>query len=248
MQRTVLITGLSVLVIACSAQAAVLCKKKSGAVFVRDGCKPNETRLDPDGLGMRGSQGPKGDPGQQGATGSPGSPGTPGATGPQGPGLVVKDANGTLVGLVTENGGTDIVRRINGQLFHMPVTDTGFVPATGNWFYFSGDCTGVPQNVEAIPSNPLEATTLHVLSEPTPDGANAFYASGSATNYGTVNSSLAQVNDPSQCAQANQTVVAPHWCCTHLPSGWAQPGNYTSVALIDLSVLGLVPPFHVEGP
>ena len=51
-------------------------------------------------LGLRGSQGPKGDPGQQGATGSPGSPGTPGATGPQGPGLVVKDANGTLVGLV----------------------------------------------------------------------------------------------------------------------------------------------------
>src|SRR3989442_9315276 len=105
MQRTVLITGLSVLVIACAAQAAVLCKKNAGVIAVRDACKAKETRLDPDALGLRGSQGAKGDSGQQGATGSPGSPGatgpmgspgatgpmgSPGATGPQGPALVVK--------------------------------------------------------------------------------------------------------------------------------------------------------------
>ena len=65
MQRTILLTGLFVL-IAGSAQAAVLCKKKSGVIAVRDTCKAKETRLDPDALGLRGSQGSKGDKGDPG--------------------------------------------------------------------------------------------------------------------------------------------------------------------------------------
>src|SRR5437867_4290351 len=104
--------------------ATVLCKKKSGAVFVRNACKPKETRLDPDALGLRVSQGAKGDKGDPGQR-------VQGPTGAAGPALVVKDSNGAFVGLVTENGGTDIVRRINGQHLHFTVRDTGFPTQDG---------------------------------------------------------------------------------------------------------------------
>lgn len=52
-----------------SADAAVLCKKKTGAVVLRDtACAKKETAIDPVALGL---QGPKGDKGDQGDTGIP---------------------------------------------------------------------------------------------------------------------------------------------------------------------------------
>jgi hypothetical protein len=56
-----------------TAGAVVLCKKKSGAAFVRDACKKKETQVPAAELGL---VGPPGAPGTNGTNG------TPGATGP----------------------------------------------------------------------------------------------------------------------------------------------------------------------
>jgi hypothetical protein len=108
MTKTTLALG--VLLIAVNAQAAVLCKTRDGTLKVRDACKRKETRLDPAVLGLltpgpKGDAGPQGDPGAPGVKGDPGAPGSagqPGSEGPPGPGLVVKDANGALVGAVIQ--------------------------------------------------------------------------------------------------------------------------------------------------
>ncbi len=61
-------------VLATTAVAALLCEKKSGAIFVRpSGCKKKETAIDPAALGLQGPPGAKGD---VGAPGTPGAPGT----------------------------------------------------------------------------------------------------------------------------------------------------------------------------
>jgi hypothetical protein len=52
---------------AVPAEAAVVCQKKSGAMFVRAACKTKETVLD---LSTLGALGPKGDTGDTGAPGS----------------------------------------------------------------------------------------------------------------------------------------------------------------------------------
>jgi hypothetical protein len=57
---------------ALPARALVVCKKKSGAIFLRDACKKKETVVDPASFGATGPQGP---PGQQGPQGPPGSAG-----------------------------------------------------------------------------------------------------------------------------------------------------------------------------
>ena len=64
------------------AQSAVLCQKKSGAVFVRsDACKKKETTLD---LAQFGALGPKGDKGDKGDQGNDGQDLTVSATLPSG--------------------------------------------------------------------------------------------------------------------------------------------------------------------
>src|SRR5881397_3993583 len=83
-----LLVAVGPLLIPSNAPAAVLCKKKSGVVAVRDACKRKETRLDPDALGLRGSQGPKGDKGDLGLQGPPGLVA----------GVTVCDTKGTVVG------------------------------------------------------------------------------------------------------------------------------------------------------
>jgi len=55
-----------------SAEAAVICQKKSGAMFVRTNCNKKETPVDLSGFG---AIGPKGDKGDKGDTGSAGVPG-----------------------------------------------------------------------------------------------------------------------------------------------------------------------------
>jgi hypothetical protein len=54
------------------AGAAVLCKKKTGAAFVRDACKAKEQAVDPVALGLVGAKGNQGDKGDKGDTGPAG--------------------------------------------------------------------------------------------------------------------------------------------------------------------------------
>lgn len=71
--------------------AAVVCKKKSGAMFVRESCKAKEAPVDLGALGAVGPAGPsgpkgdKGDKGDGGAAGAPGQDGADGVAGLPGP-------------------------------------------------------------------------------------------------------------------------------------------------------------------
>jgi hypothetical protein len=84
-----------------SVHAAVLCAKKTGAVFLRDGdvCKRHENRVN---TAVAGLQGPPGQPGRDGDDGSDGEDGDPGEPGEQGPpgqpplAAGVVNADGTL--------------------------------------------------------------------------------------------------------------------------------------------------------
>lgn len=62
-----------------TAGAVVLCKKKSGAAFVRDACKKKETQVSAADLGLVGPAG------ADGTNGTDGTDGTDGAPGPVGP-------------------------------------------------------------------------------------------------------------------------------------------------------------------
>lgn len=115
------------------ADAAVLCKRRSGAVVVRDACKKKETPLD---LAEFGAMGPQGLPGEPGPTGPTGPAGTArayatvngdGTTSRKGGTLdlsvertgtgnycvvvpaEVMAVNGTAVATLEQPGGTDIV-------------------------------------------------------------------------------------------------------------------------------------------
>jgi hypothetical protein len=61
-----MIAGVAIALVAVPAAAAVLCQKRSGALFVRETCKKRETPVEPTAIGI---VGPKGDPGDAGAPG-----------------------------------------------------------------------------------------------------------------------------------------------------------------------------------
>jgi len=90
---------IALLVVAVSlgstADAAVLCAKRTGSVRLREVCKPKERPVDGSVLGLltegtqgpqgpAGAAGPKGDAGPQGVAGPQGAPGAQGAVGPTG--------------------------------------------------------------------------------------------------------------------------------------------------------------------
>jgi hypothetical protein len=65
----VVLLATAAIAVAAPTPAAVLCQKKSGAVFVRATCKTKETALDLAAFGAVGPKGDKGDPGTPGAPG-----------------------------------------------------------------------------------------------------------------------------------------------------------------------------------
>jgi len=67
-----MVAGMAVGSAALPARALVVCKKKTGAVFLRDACKKKETVVD---LASFGATGPQGPAGPQGPPGPPGSGG-----------------------------------------------------------------------------------------------------------------------------------------------------------------------------
>ena len=86
--KRILLATLVTLILAPAAEASVICASGSGVLKLRVGCRPNETQLDLDALGLRGSTGDtgeKGDTGDQGPVGPQGVEGPQGATGGQGP-------------------------------------------------------------------------------------------------------------------------------------------------------------------
>src|SRR5437870_5000922 len=69
-----IVTGLALAGVSVQVDAAVLCAKKSGALFLREACKRKETPVAPAAFGT-GPTGPAGDTGPTGPTGATGSTG-----------------------------------------------------------------------------------------------------------------------------------------------------------------------------
>lgn len=224
--------------LAARAEGVVLCKKRSGVIAVRDACKSNETQVDPDALGLRGSQGPKGDPGQQGATGSPGSPGARGPTGPQGPGLVVKDSQGAIVGAVADPeslpGPLQVLRRTNtGFLrFSIPTTLDALAPSSGSvagqWWYTSNNCSGEPLFDHDPPASNWVQDTYSSgglpgysdsLYYPTVVSGSMYVVNSDVQNPGFHAANQADCNVNYGSPQCGVVFVPPNLCC--LPFCWS---------------------------
>lgn len=229
-----------------SAHAAVLCATGKGALKLRDACKPKETQVDPVALGLQGPPGPQGDPGPQGIPGNPG---------PEGPGVVVRDANAALVGvlvkvpdpgeaLVSE---VTVVRSIDSATYSFPVGADGIKQSDlPTAFSVSPDCSGTLGTVFlspfTLPTPPLvqplvlvHAMVGYYRVAPTvefPDGMT----------FGQL-----RFTDAATCQDSGGTFTPPDRCCTSEgPFGTASV--FAPYATVDLAALGLVPPFHVETP
>lgn len=234
------------LALSVQAHAAVLCAKPKpdgsfdGSVKIRTACKPRETQLDPVDLGLQGPQGVPGPPGETGATGAPGPAGAPG------PGLVVKDANGAFVGVVNSVERSSpispnvasqvyVMRRLgSGTPVLLPVSNlTGFLGSdgrrTGPLYYESTDCSGPPLMAVSFDGSLIVDALVRQQSSGAP--LIAYYPVGPPLR--TFANSFRY--DPSGGAGCATVDVNP-------------PGMLADVATTDLTALGLIPPFHVEGP
>jgi len=183
------LVAFGLLVIPSHARAAVLCKKKSGVIAVRDACKGKETRLDPDALGLRGSQGPPG-------------------------GLVLKDSTGAVIGTYFDdetNGAAWVVRSVGtqaamlsigrpGDSTNPPFNALGASNTGGPLYFASSDCSG-----QAL----MGQGTSGLLAGTTPGlGSLVYFLQGPRTLQ-NVNSYQAQSGSP--CTMAgSQLYVVPH--------------------------------------
>jgi hypothetical protein len=195
-----------------------------------------------------GPQGPKGD------KGDPGVPGTPG------PGLVVKDANGSLVGVVLQlqRSGSDafITRQLAGVPVELLVNHDGFkdeppLPdgsSVFNLFSQTADCSGpflmplVSGTPEPGPQAMVALAFVRGMSAYYPTGPFAPTSFQSIRQFGTTQA---------QCQPGGNLEVVyfkpPDECCYYVSIPGGSP-PLSPAATFDLTTLGLVPPFHVEGP
>jgi hypothetical protein len=247
----------TVLAVATVSGAAVLCTGRSGtgAMRVRAACRTNEVQFDPVALGLQGPKGDKGDPGLQG---------------PPGPGAVVRDANGAFVGSVENiyprfdpnnvNYGGDepsvrVLREVGGRTVAFLVSvDTrpgvaGFVQwGDQELLYETSDCSG-PAFLSKTYTVGLDVPIFTNFAPPVPlvavQGTHGVYQVGPAP--GPVSSSRKVFfYDQATCGQVGGVFTPPDECCQ--PFRDSSSDGLAEAATIDLAPLGLVPPFHVEGP
>jgi len=128
---------------------AALCVKKSGAVFMRNTCKKQESPIDP--AQLAGAQGPAGADGATGSPGAPGAPGNPGAPGAKGakgdPGnFQVVDSTGRTIGLGDIGYPSAVAVQVPGVgsgVLTVDYNNEGFYQYT-ELFHESTGCTGEP--------------------------------------------------------------------------------------------------------
>jgi hypothetical protein len=132
--------------------------------------------------------------------------------------------------------------RLNGDVVVLPLTRAGFIQAPlssfNNYFFSNPDCTG-----QAIfDGGPSGA--------PTSDGllTNSYQIINNVVYYPqgviqTVQSQLAYFGG--QSCPTGSTPTSPGFCCFTFAPG---TGPFEAMGTFDLTTLGLVPPFHVEGP
>ena len=146
--------------------------------------------------GDPGSQGPQGEPGGPGPKGDPGSQGDQGPIGPQGPGgprLVVKDANGTVIGTLIQiigpsNSPTGYIvwsstAHSITKLKFLDLSDPYYLPTFVHSFsiefsYESDNCTGTPVYSEGARLN----AEYDVLNPPNLEGWSLAHATDVLAN------------------------------------------------------------------
>jgi hypothetical protein len=133
--------------------------------------------------------------------------------------LVVRDANGALVGtVVVPSAPISVARVVAGRAMVLAVVPEGFVDTTCPLLcYESADCTGTPYRDAADALLPFVSVC----------GPTAYYPSGPVGSH-TIGSCR---TDPDPCTPVPATSFAA-----------------TTVATFSVADLGLLPPFHVEGP
>jgi len=205
------------------AAGLVLCSTKSGDVKIRNTCRTKQTTLAPFSLGL---QGPKGDKGDQGSQGPPG---------PAGPAIVVKDSNGILVGplYVSQGYGESTAIRVGAHIVALPISPAGFKGGRPFLYFETTDCTGPP--------------LASAGGDPTPTFTES--------EVGIVGTTLLFTDGPSSTKTLNSYLAFPMPGCGGFLEGCCQQITQTnrdasvqSVAALDVTSLGFVPPFHVEGP
>jgi len=240
-----------------SAHAIVLCAKQrsdgtfNAAVKIREACRPSETQLDPVELGLQGPKGDKGDPGD---------------VGPVGPGSIsVRDSTGALVGawryVNARNG--QAVLTLSGNAVAFPVLPYGFYDdQVVKTYHESADCSGPPLlRDELIAEGGTAAANPGFLSVfqgynlsgaahyPTSlrfSGLLGSYDFAGCAECAPFGCSCAPLTTAGGCTGAGGTFTPPDHCCFPFSGGASEVVG--EVGTFDLTTLGLVPPFHVEGP
>jgi hypothetical protein len=165
--------------------------------------------------------------------------------------LAVVDANGKLVGMVNgassspwlvvgvlDFGITPVVRRVGDTVVQFIVDATSLqVPVQGNpiptdLVFPAPNCTGTP----------LVPVDRFSLISAVWDEADVFRYAILPGSPRTWESIAFFITDGSPCSG---TLLPGGRCCVNKPGG---PKNLADTALFDLSAIGLVVPFHVEGP
>ena len=206
-----------------TADAALLCKTRSGKLFVREACKRRDVPVDLAASGPLGAQG------------------AAGPTGLAGFGAVLKDANDAFVGVIVDEPaffpipGSHAVRTVEGQVVSLPFDlTTGFpdtaVPVVA--YYEEPGCTG-----RAF-LTPILAASLMISPAYVHDGL-AFFPVDAPTLHNAI--SVLTFTTPGSCSG---TFTAPDQCCTP-----ASVSTFlTEARVFPLGTLGLVPPFHSAVP
>ena len=182
--------------------------------------------------GATGPAGPTGSAGPQGPAGTNGVTGPAGTTGPQGPpglgGVRVVDSQGQDMGSFYPPEG--FLRQVGPFLFEIGVTPNGFdrpiLPGTTVTLYHtSSDCSG-PRYFGDIPSGGRFVRGSYTI------GTQLIYAADPIqqliiNSYESVPVPI-DPNQPGTCSRTNPGT-----------------GTYGLVTTVDLSTLGLTPPFHL---
>lgn len=134
--------------------------------------------------------------------------------------LVVRDASDTVVGVVVQiDAPIAVVRRIDGRAMTVQVTEAGFVDTNCPILcYEEMDCSGTPYREASDAFLPFVSLC----------GTTAYYPVGTPA-----------VRTMARCR-------IPGGPCALAPSPVDQ--NSTTVATFEIGTLGLVPPFHLDGP
>lgn len=248
MRRSLLVLAVATLV-TLPVDAAVLCVGRGGGLRTRDACKPKERQVDPATLGLQG---------------------------PPGPGLVVKDANGALVGTVIQEarGGdvqvrttsvgdplgvvqlTDtpptlflmqVARAVNGTLLRFTVSPAGFVNVGPHGSFIVFDGPACTGQAYYDVGHPGSPLLLpRFLESAWVNGTTLYYRSPGSSSAPVTQRSLLWLPIDSSTPCPFGTTDFIAPAGRCCTDGSTYAVEGTPLTVVDLATLGLIPPFHVE--